>query len=268
VNDTENRRPAESGRAAENGRVSEVLARLDRVNDPELDEPVTSLGFVTGVSVSDDGRVEIGFRLPTYWCAANFAFLMADDMRTEVGRLPWVRSVGVELGEHMYAETINTAMTRGQSFQEAFAAEADGDLDALRRVFEIKAFQRRQMALLDNLLEAGHVAETLMALTVAELRALAGDKGAHLVERYLERRGAPGPDGPDAPAFVDEHGRAVAAADFPAHRRTLRRVTVNVEFNGALCRGLLAARFNEPEGEPTLLDFVHGRVKEEPRRAF
>ena len=112
------------------GRVGEVLARLDRVQDPELDESVTSLGFVTGVSVSDDGRVEIGFRLPTYWCAANFAFLMADDMRTEVGRLPWVSGVGVVLGEHMYAETINAAMQRGQSFQEAFAAEADGDLDS------------------------------------------------------------------------------------------------------------------------------------------
>ena len=89
--------------------------------------------------------------------------------------------------------------------------------------------------------------------------------------RYLERRGVPGPDGPDALAFVDENGCAVAVADFLAHRRTLRRVAVNVEFNGALCRGLLAARFNEPEGEPSLLDFVHGRVKqgrvkEAPRR--
>jgi hypothetical protein len=41
-------------------------------------------------------------------------------------------------------------------------------------------------------------------------------------------------------------------------------VAVNVEFNGALCRGLLAARFGEtertPSGEPTLLDFVRGHV--------
>ena len=252
----------------DNGRTSEVLARLSRVNDPELDESVTGLGFVTGVLVTEEGRVEIGFRLPTYWCAANFAFLMADDMRTEVGRLPWVSSIGVELGEHMYAETINTAMARGQSFQEAFAAEADGDLDALRRTFELKAFQRRQMAVLDHLLAAGHAPEALMALTIGDLRSLCGDTdGAPLVERYLERRGVPGSDGPDAPAFVDEHGHAVAAADFPAHRRTLRRVAVNVEFNGALCRGLLAARFDEPEGEPTLLDFVHGRVKEAPRHA-
>ena len=258
---------AMNGRPTVSSRVGEVLARLDRVQDPELDESVTSLGFVTGVSVSDGGRVEIGFRLPTYWCAANFAFLMADDMRTEVGRLPWVSGVGVVLGEHMYAETINAAMQRGQSFQEAFAAEADGDLDALRRVFELKAFQRRQMALLDHLLAAGHAPDALMGLTIADLQLLPGDaEGARLLARYLERRGVPGPDGPDAPAFVDGNGGAVAAADFPAHRRTLRRVTVNVEFNGALCRGLLAARFNEPEGEPSLLDFVHGRVKAAPRQ--
>jgi len=110
------------------------------------------------------------------------------------------------------------------------------------------------------LLEAGHAPATLVAVTIAGLRTLASEAGVQLVERYLERRGVAGPDGLDAPAFVDEHGRAVAVADFPAHRRVLRRVTVNVEFNGALCRGLLAARFNEPEGEPTLLDFVHGRV--------
>ena len=255
---------------ARSGRVGEVLARLDRVQDPELDESVTSLGFVTGVSVGGDGRVEIGFRLPTYWCAANFAYLMADDMRTEVGRLPWVSGVGVVLGEHMYAETINAAMQRGQSFQEAFGPEADGDLHTVRRIFEVKAFQRRQMALLDHLLAAAYTPEALLGLTVAGLQSLPGDaEGARLAARYLERRGVPGPDGPDAPAFVDENGRAVAAADFPAHRRTLRRVSVNVEFNGALCRGLLAARFNEqegePEGEPSLLDFVHGRVKEAPR---
>lgn len=89
------------------GRATEVWCRLAGVDDPELDEPVTDLGFVTGVEVSAEGDVRVGFRLPTYWCAANFAFLMADDMRSAVCALPWVRSVRVELGEHMYAETIN-----------------------------------------------------------------------------------------------------------------------------------------------------------------
>ena len=189
----------------DNKRVSEVLARLDRVNDPELDESVTSLGFVTGVSVTGrPGRD----RLPAADLLVRGQLRLPDGRRhAHRGRtLPWVSGVGVVLGEHMYAETINTAMTRGQSFQEAFAAEADGDLDALRRVFEVKAFQRRQMALLDHLLAAGHTPEALVALTVLQLRPLAGDAGMALVERYLERRGVPGPDGPDAPAFVDEHG--------------------------------------------------------------
>ena len=257
-------------------RVSEVLARLAHVTDPELDEPVTELGFVTGVSIGRDDHVQVGFRLPTYWCAANFAFLMADDMRREVTALPWVRGVSVELGEHMYAETINRAMTHGQSFQEAFAEEADGDLDAVRRIFAVKAFQRRQMVLLDHLLGAGLTPDVLMALDVEALRELPLDPaGVALVARYMERRNVPGPAGDDQPAFVDAHGRPVSVAEFPAHRRTLRGVAVNVEFNGALCRGLLAARFNEGEhapkpetlAEPTLLDFVRGAAAENSARA-
>jgi hypothetical protein len=34
------------------------------------------------------------------------------------------------------------------------------------------------------------------------------------------------------------------------HLRDLRRVGVNAEFNGALCRGLLAARYGEAAPEP------------------
>jgi metal-sulfur cluster biosynthetic enzyme len=250
-------------------RVSEVLARLARVTDPELDEPVTELGFVTGVTADPAGAVQVGFRLPTYWCAANFAFLMADDMRRAVAALPWVTSVGVELGDHMYAETINRAMTAGLSFQDAFAAEADGDLEEVRRIFAMKAFQRRQMVLLDHLLGLGYAVPTLLGLTIAGLTDLdVGPEGRALIDRYLERRAIPGPAGPTQPAFVDEAARPVPEAGYDAHRRALRRVAVNVEFNGALCRGLLAARFGEtdstPSGEPTLLDFVRGHVPEAP----
>ena len=244
-------------------RASEVLARLALVTDPELDEPVTELGFVTGVSIDLADRVTVGFRLPTYWCAANFAFLMADDMRREVLQLPWVRGIGVELGEHMYADTINRAMTLGTPFQEAFGAEADGNLDTVRRVFLVKSFQRRQMALLEHLLSHTHSIASLLATTIGSLRASRLDaEGTRLVRRYLERRAVVGPAGDGDPAFVDADGRSVTEEAFPAHRRTLRRVAVNVEFNGALCRGLLAARFGEeaPAGEPTLLDFVRGAV--------
>jgi len=253
-------------------RVSEVLARLSRVTDPELDEPVTDLGFVTGVTVSEAGHVQMGFRLPTYWCAANFSYLMADDMRSAVLELPWVTGLTLTLGEHMYADTINRAMVEGLSFQQAFGAEADGDLNDLRRVFDLKAFQRRQLAVLEYLQAEGHDVPAMLALTIAGLRALAqAPEAVQVIERYLQRRDIPGPAGEADPAFVDEAGAAIAPDGFVSHRRVLRRVMVNVEFNGALCRGLLAARFSEdssiPAGEPTLLDFVRGRVPEKACRA-
>lgn len=246
-------------------REEEVLAQLDRVTDPELDEPVTELGFVTAVAAGEDGVVSVAFRLPTYWCAANFAFLMADDMRREVSSLPWVSGIEVELGDHMYAETINRAMTTGTSFQEAFAEEADGNLDEVRQIFALKAFQRRQLMLLDHLVAQGHAVPNLLPLTVEALRSLdVSPDGRLLIDRYLERRSIPGPAGPDEPAFVDDKARALTVEGYDAHRRGLRRVTVNVEFNGALCRGLLAARFGEADpsisDQPTLLDFVRGYV--------
>lgn len=242
-------------------RESEVWRQLGTVNDPELDESVTELRFVTAVVVRDTGAVDVTFRLPTYWCAANFAFLMAEDMRLAVASLPWVTDVSVTLGEHMYAETINSGIAAKRSFQTAFGDAADGDLETVRRTFLVKAFQRRQVALVEHLLAAGHAAETLAALSIADLRALDADAERQaLVARYLDRRAVVGPARPADPAFVDEAGQAVSADAFRTHIRALRRVAVNVEFNGALCRGLLAARFNEAEEEtedgPGLRHFI------------
>ena len=266
------------------GRVAEITALLGAVSDPELDEPVTELGFVTSVAVSEEGGVEIGFRLPTYWCAANFAYLMADDMRAAAGALPWVRSVRVVLDEHMYAETVNRGMQEGLSFQQAFGAEADGDLAELRRVFMLKAFQRRQLALIEHLLGAGHAASALLALDIAALRRLdLGAAGERLRARYLEKRPIVGPAEGADPAFVGPDGAAIAAASLPAHLRACRRVAVNAEFNGALCRGLLVERYGEEScrsagmidvgahgdgvmadgREPTLRDFLLAAAREE-----
>jgi metal-sulfur cluster biosynthetic enzyme len=224
-------------------REAEVRERLACVVDPELDETVTELGFITGIGVSDAGVVRVGFRLPTYWCAANFAFLMADDMRREVAALPWVTQVEVTLGEHMYAEKINRGMAQGLSFQQAFGAEAAGTLDALRSAFLVKAFQRRQEALLRHLLDAGHDAASLVALDRGGLAAMPLDApGQRLRARYLDRRDVI--DG-GRRAFVDADGAPLVAAALPDHLRKLARVGINAEFNGAICRGLLAARFNE-----------------------
>ena len=241
-------------------RAAQVQACLATVVDPELDESVTELGFVTEVELFEgarDGEVRIGFRLPTYWCAANFAFLMADDMRRAVKCLPWVTKVQVHLGEHMYAEAINQGVADGSGFQATFGADSEGDLESLRRTFLLKAFQRRQAALLQHLLDAGRTAAALMAMDSDALPTLVLDaEGERLVERYLERRDVAGGG---SEAFVDTEGRAISAEALPGHVRDLRRVAVNAEFNGVLCRGLLAVRYGEAGVQP--IHIVRGATK-------
>jgi metal-sulfur cluster biosynthetic enzyme len=227
-------------------RKAEVWRQLETVTDPELDEPVTALEFVTRADVDADNCVHIEFRLPTYWCAANFSFLMADDMRTAVKELPWVADVSVVLGEHMYADKINAGLARGLTFQETFGAEADGDLDEVRRTFLLKAFQRRQAALLAHLIEAGHDPAGLVDMTLDELVGLekTSEAGARLRTRYLERRPIVSASIGTSRAFVDTDGDLLQAETLSTYVRKLRRVDVNAEFNSALCRGLLHARFD------------------------
>src|SRR5438094_795603 len=43
--------------------AARVLAALDAVRDPELDEPITSLGFVSSCTVSADGDAQVRLRL-------------------------------------------------------------------------------------------------------------------------------------------------------------------------------------------------------------
>ena len=226
-------------------RQAQVWACLQSVTDPELDESVVELNFVTNADVDEDNHVHIGFRLPTYWCAANFSFLMADDMRQAVTALDWVKGVTVVLGEHMYADKINAGLSQGLSFEDTFGAEADGNLDELRQTFLVKAFQRRQLALLKHLSASGHDPEKLIALTLSDLECLTLDgEGQKLVQRYMERRHVVGPIRPDALAFTTSEGAALKSDTYATYVSGLRRVGVNAEFNGALCRGLLAVRFD------------------------
>ena len=99
-------------------REAQVRLALDRVTDPELDEPVTDLRFIEHLTVGPNGTVSIGFRLPTYWCAANFAFLMAADMQRErgqacknpqpPGRLSFELEVGHSIGQPLKVSDLVT----------------------------------------------------------------------------------------------------------------------------------------------------------------
>jgi metal-sulfur cluster biosynthetic enzyme len=133
-----------------------VLDALGTVRDPELDEPITSLRFVTSCEVSRDGDVEVLLRLPTPQCAPNFAFLMAADARRAVGRLPDVRQVTVRFEDHYTGEEINSALARGQGFTGAFPGETDDDdLEGLRELFNRKALIARQARVCKALMAAG-----------------------------------------------------------------------------------------------------------------
>ena len=59
---------------------SVLLEQLVRVLDPELDESILDLGFVRSLRLRF-GQAEVALRLPTSWCAVNFAYLMAEDVR-------------------------------------------------------------------------------------------------------------------------------------------------------------------------------------------
>jgi hypothetical protein len=167
----------------------------------------------------------------------------------------------------MYADEINRGVAAGRSFQDTFGAEASGELEDIRRTFMVKAFQRRQEALLTSLLEHGLEPALLVCMSVAELAGLPDDSASRrLVERYLERRFVIGGCANDAAeaseaAFVDSQGALLDADGLGAYLRALRRVGVNAEFNGALCRGLLAARYGDadaaaPQVEIKPLHFV------------
>jgi len=249
--------------ASSDARVAEVWDRLASVTDPELDESVTELRFVTAVKVDADSCVHIGFRLPTYWCSPNFAFLMADDMRVAVSSLPWVSQVLIDLHDHMYSDTINQGLAEGRSFKATFSEEAaEVNLDDLRRTFRIKAFQRRQEAVMRHLMEQGWSVPAILALDCLQLAMLPIDdpEAARLRTRYLEIRQHFG--GLSDTAFTTADGNIIDEEGFADYMALLRRVRINTEFNGTLCRGLLQARYNDPapDGEPTLADFAAGRV--------
>ena len=217
-----------------------VLAALGTVYDPELDEPITTLGFVGSCVVTASGDVEVRLRLPTPQCAPNFAFLMAADARSAVRRLPGVRTVTVALEDHYTGDEINAAVGRGAGFESAFPGETAGDLDALRELFRRKALLARQARLCEALLASGESAETVVALRVADLPASAD------AARCVALRAALGlPHGAGAPALVAGDGAPLAAGELRTWLRRARLVTLSLEANGGICRDLLRTRYGE-----------------------
>ena len=220
--------------------LDDVLARLDRVLDPELDESVLALGFVERVDGDESGNVTVALRLPTYWCAANFSYLMASDIRNQLLDLEGVNSVTVKLGEHFAGREVERGAGPGMSFGEAFPEGGPDTLEETRRIFLVKGYYSRQERLLQALKRAGLSFEEMAALSVAGVPDTVDQRVA---TRYLERRDELGLECSAAsPLVVDVKGAPVAADELEAYYVRARTTRLAMEASGSLCSAMLQSR--------------------------
>jgi metal-sulfur cluster biosynthetic enzyme len=218
-----------------------VLAALATVYDPELDEPITALGFVGACTVAG-GEAAVRLRLPTPQCAPNFAYLMAADARAAVQSVAGITRASIVLEDHYTGDEINAALARGGDFDDAFPGETEGSLDALRELFRRKALVARQARVCQALLRDGATPDSIAALQVGDLPP-SGD-----AVRCRELRAELGlPCGSGDAALIAGDGTPLTAADLPAWLRRARLVSLSLESNGGLCRSLLHVRYGCPD---------------------
>lgn len=215
-----------------------VLAALSTVVDPELDEPITELGFVRSVRIQD-GNVTVHLRLPTSFCSPNFAYLMASDAVDALRRVDGLREVVVQLDDHHDSDKINAGLAADAGYVGTFGVEAEESLDDLRRIFREKAHTAAMERCAEQLLRTTDVTvDDLHRVTLADV-----PDGPHR-EALLRRRAAIGLGaGPADPVVVDETGAALAAAEVPLRLRFAKSVRISMEGNAHFCRGLLATRY-------------------------
>ena len=234
----------------------DLLRALEAVRDPELDEPITSLGFVASCAVSADGDAQVRLRLPTYFCAPNFAYLMVADAYDAVSALPGVRSTEVVLEDHFASDAINGGVAAQAGFARSFDGETlpfdgepGGELRQLRADFLRKAVMAGTDQVCRPLLAAGTDPAALLAMRIGEL------PPSRALGRLRARRAELGlPAGDDAPLLIDPStGAAVASAALPLHLRKAHVTRVSIEANSGICRGMLRYRCDTTgQGETVL----------------
>src|SRR6266852_4910326 len=216
-----------------------VLQALETVRDPELDEPITSLGFVASCAVSADGDATVRLRLPTYFCAPNFAFLMVADAYDAVSGLPGVRHAEVILEDHFASDAINGGVAARAGFARSFDGEAVGELHQLRADFLRKAVLAGTDQVCRPLAASGTEPPALRAMTLGDV------PGSRALDRLRQRRAELGlPAGDDAPLLIDPATGAPVRDDaVPLHLRRARTTAVSIEANSGICRGMLRHRY-------------------------
>jgi metal-sulfur cluster biosynthetic enzyme len=218
---------------------SRILSALKRVRDPDLDEPITSLGFVASCGVSAAGDAQVRLRLPTYFCAPNFAFLMVADAYDAVSALEGVRSTEVVLEDHFAADAINGGVAAHAGFARSFDGEAVGELHELHTDFQRRAVMAGTDLVCRPLVAAGVEPAALVRLTLGEV------PPSRELDRLRQRRAELGlPVGDDAPLLIDPATGAPVSEDaLPLHLRRGRTTRISTEANASICRGMLRQRY-------------------------
>lgn len=228
--------------------AARVWEALGTVNDPELDRAITELGFVTEASVRVDAAsgctVLVRLRLPTYFCAPNFAYLMVFDAHEAVRAIPGVHQVKVRLEDHFAAEEINSGVAAKAGFARSFPGHAEREPAELRLIFRRKGYLAAQGRLGKRL---GGLGWTTRQMAQARLCDLSEELAAPLVRR---RKALGLPAGGEEPVFTDEHGRPVFPADMEMHLKRSRTTAVGIGVNTETCSGLLATRYSTPQSTP------------------
>jgi metal-sulfur cluster biosynthetic enzyme len=230
----------------------DVLTALSTVRDPELDEPITTLGFVASCTVTADGQARVRLRLPTYFCAPNFAFLMVADAYDALVGVPGVRAAEVILEDHFASDAINQGVAAQAGFVRSFDGEAVAELGDLRAQFLRKAVMAGTDLVCRPLIAAGVTPAELMALTLGAV------PPSPELTRLRQRRADLGlPAGDDAPLLIDPAtGAAVSEDAIPLHLRRARVTQAGIEANTSMCSGMLRHRYSRrgagAEGEDSV----------------
>ena len=222
--------------------VSAALAALATVRDPELDQPITTLGFVASCTVSGDGRAVVRLRLPTFYCAPNFSYLMAADAYDAVTGVAGITAAEVILDDHFAAAEINAGVAAQAGFVASFDGEATSELDELRAQFLRKAVMAGTDQVCRPLVDAGATPSDLVHLTLGAVPA------SPELARLRQRRADLGlPADNDAPLLLDPAtGERIPEASVPLHLRKARVTQASIEANTSICTGMLKARY--PQG--------------------
>jgi len=224
---------------------SDVWAALGTVLDPEIDEPITDLDFVESCTVSDDGAAVVRLRLPTFFCAPNFSFLMVADAYDAVSAVPGVTRTEVTLSDHHASAEINGGVAAQAGFVATFEGEAVAELDELRAQFLRKAALAGQDRVARPLVDGGAGPDELAGLTLGQVPA------SQDLDRLRQRRAALGMAHDDsAPLLVNADGSRVTAAQVPLHLRRARLTRVGIETNGEYCKALLVNRYTTAATAP------------------